>query len=293
MTTGKPIIEKLLEDPDQSILYRRIVRSERSNLRSAGVWHFHPDFEITYTLKSIGKRFVGYNISDYVENDFVLIGDSLPHCWITNQKTEQIVINFKKDLLGNVFWNMPEMKQIDQMLEKSKQGIFFDKVTSKKALTILLKMENDSGFNKLLNFFELLNLMANAKNQHLLTFYHHEIKDSLKASNRIEKIYSYILLHYQSNTISFSELSDELNMTKSSVCKFVKKVTKKSFSEIVIETRVNDACKLLSETDLFISEICFKCGFNNLSNFNRSFKRLMEVTPKEYRNIYSTSRKEN
>lgn len=290
--SNKPFIEKIQADPDQSISFRRVVRLERPELTNEGVWHFHPDYEITLTLKSTGKRFVGYNISDYYINDFVLIGSNLPHCWITSEKTEQIVLNFKKDLLGGVFWNIPEMKQINQMLDKSKQGIHFDETTAQSALVYILKMEHEIGFKKLSLFFELLYLMANTKKQKMLTFYHHEIKDSIKASNRIEKIYSYILVHYQSDTISFTELSNELNMTKSSVCKFVKKVTKKSFTEIVTETKINHACKLLSETDMFISEICFKCGFNNLSNFNRSFKKLMKISPKQYRNIYGASQRE-
>ena len=289
--SNQPSIERIMEDPRQSFSYRKIVRNERSDLRKEGVWHYHPDYEITITLKSSGRRFVGYNISDYEEYDFVLIGDRLPHCWITKESTEQIVINFKKEQLGLSFWNTPEMAQINQMLEKSQQGILFDKSTAIQALEVIKKMEHETGFNRMLHLFDLLNLMANAKSQKLLTFYHQEIKDSLKASNRIEKIYSYILLNYQSNNISFAELSTQLNMTKSSVCKFIKKVTKKSFSEIVTETRINDACKMLCESDMFISEVCFKCGFNNLSNFNRAFKKIMEVTPKEYRSIYGTSSK--
>ncbi len=283
---NKPFIEKISEDPDQSFTCKRVIRNERPNLKNEGVWHFHPGFEICFTLKSVGKRFVGYNISDYHEYDFVLIGDNLPHCWITKESTEQIVINFKKELLGNIFWNSSEMKQINQMLEMSNRGIYFNHETANDAIPIIKKIEKTSGFNKLLHLLELLNVMANSSDKQMLTYYHHEIKDSLKASSRTEKIYSYILLNYQSNTISFTELCTELNMTKSSVCKFIKKVAKKSFSEIVIETRINDACKLLAETDLFISEICFKCGFNNLSNFNRGFKKLMVLTPKQYRAIY-------
>ena len=154
-------------------------------------------------------------------------------------------------------------------------------------------IERENGFNRLLHFFRLLDLLANAETQEVITHFHHEVKDSLKASNRIERIYSYILQNYQSNDISFTELSQELNMNKSSVCKFVKKVTKKTFSEIVIETRVSEACKLLAVSDMYISEVCFACGFNNLSNFNRSFKKIMHTTPKEYRNIYRSSKKEN
>ena len=77
-------------------------------------------------------------------------------------------------------------------------------------------------------------------------------------------------------------------MTPSSVCKFIKKITKKTYSDLLIETRINEACKLLSDTDKYVSEICYLSGFKNLSGFNRSFKRIMHVTPKNYREIYNS-----
>lgn len=284
--SNKPIIELLKENPGQSFVSRRIIRNARPSLIREGVWHYHPDYEITLTIKSKGKRFVGYNISDYSEFDLVLIGDHLPHCWITTEKTDQLVINFKKEQLGAIFWKLPEMGLINDLLKKSQQGILFDKQTANRAYLLMLEMEHLNGFDKLLGLFQLLNLMARAKNQEQLSFYHGQVKDSLKASSRIEKIYSYILDNYQTNEISFTELTSDLNMTKSSVCRFIKKITKKSFSQIVIETRVNEACKLLAETDMYISQICFTCGFNNISNFNRAFKKINKLTPKAYRLVY-------
>jgi AraC-like DNA-binding protein len=285
--SGKPIKEKLNSDPSQSILFRRVIRHDRPNIYNEGVWHYHDDFEITFTLKSTGKRFVGYNISDYQENDFVLLAGFLPHCWITNQATEQIVVNFKKEIFGVNFLNNPELFLVRKLLEKSKQGVQFTQDVADKALPILIEMEYEIGLNKFFLFMKLLKLMAEAETHYLLTFHHHKVKDSLIASNRIEKVYSYILQNYQTNSISFTDLCNDLNMTKSSVCKFVKKVTKKSFSEIVLETKINYACKLLIDTETYIGEVCYKSGFNNVSNFNRAFKKIMGKTPKEYRAFYS------
>jgi AraC-like DNA-binding protein len=284
--SNKPVVEKLVEDPGQSFLFRKIVRKKRPDYRSKGVWHYHPEYEITLSLKSSGKRFVGYSIDNYSHNELVLLGENLPHCWITNQSTEQYVINFKKDSLGTAFWNSPEFIRINKLLNKSKQGIKFSETTIEKATPLIIQMKELDGFNRLLVLFKLLNLLSLSKNIQLLTFNNYRIKDSLKASNRIEKIYSYIYRNYNSENISISNLSKELFMTTSSVCKFIKTITKKTFTELLIETRINEACKLLSETDKYISEICYLSGFNNLSSFNRAFKRVMHVTPKEYRKIY-------
>ena len=284
--SNKPVVEKLVEEPEQSFLFRKIIREKRPDHRIAGVWHFHPDYEITLTVKSSGKRFVGFSINDYFPNELVLLGENLPHCWITNEHTEQYVINFKKDLLGLAFGNFPEFDRINNLLEKSNRGILFNRETTFTATKIIAKFNKLNHFNRLLLLFKLLNLLALSQNKVFITFQDYRIKDSLKASNRIEKIYSYIHSNYNSGHASITALSDQLYMTTSSLCKFIKMITKKTFTELLIETRVNEACKLLSVTDKYISEICYLCGFKNVSNFNRAFKKVMNVTPREYRKLY-------
>ena len=284
--SNKPVVEKLVEDPGQSFLYRKIIRKKRPDHRRQGVWHYHPEFEITLSLKSSGKRFVGYSIDDYYPQELVLVGENLPHCWITKQSTEQYVINFKRESLGSSFWDSPEFIGISKLLSKSKQGIKFDASTTHKAIPVILRMENTDSFERLMLFFKLINLLAHSANIQLLTFDDYRIKDSLKASNRIEQVFSYIHENYNDKNISVANLSENLHMTTSSLCKFIKVISRKTFTELLIETRINKACKLLSETDYYISEICYSSGFNNLSGFNRAFKKIMHTTPKEYRKVY-------
>lgn len=285
----KPIYEKLTENPDYSFLIRDIIRDERSDMHNAGIWHYHPDYEICFTHMSSGKRFVGYHMEDYSVGDLVLLGENLPHCWITDQHTEQVVITFKKDFLGKEFINRPELKEINHMLDRSKRGIRFGAETSLKAKRIIKSLDKKTGFERLMQFFTLLNLLAHSQDAYLISHIDPNLQSSIKASNRIERIYSYILRNYKQNNISLSELASEVNMTKTSLCKFIKNVTKKTLYDLVLEARVNEACRLLAETDKYISEICYLSGFNNISNFNKIFKRFMEKTPQEYRNIYSIS----
>lgn len=284
--SNKPNIEKLVEDPGQSFLFRKIVRENRPNHRGEGVWHYHTDYEITLSLISSGKRFVGYSIDDYTPYDFVLLGENLPHCWISNQPSEQYVINFKKDVFGPYLWNSPEFVAINNLLDKSQQGIKFGRVTTNKAVPLIIRMSKTDGIEKLLMLFELLNILALSEDIQLLSFHDYRIKDRLKASNRIEQIYSYINKNYDKEDISISNLSKSLYMNTSSLCKFIKVITKKTFTELLIKTRIKEACKLLSDTDKYISEICYLCGFNNLAGFNRAFKKEMHKTPKEFRKLY-------
>ena len=284
--SNRPIIEQLVEDPGQSFLYRKIERKKRPDFRSEGVWHYHPDYEITFSLKSSGKRFVGYSIDDYFPYELVLLGENLPHCWITNQSTEQYVINFKKEILESSLENSPEFIGIKKLLVKSKQGIKFSKITTNKVVPIIMRMNRLYGFDRFIILLKILNILSLADNIQLLTFNDYRIKDSIKASNRMQKVYTYINNNYKRESISVSNLSDQLHMTTSSLCKFIKSITKKTFTELLIETRLNKACQLLSETDKYISEVSYLSGFNSLSGFNRTFKKVMHITPKEYRKIY-------
>lgn len=284
--TNYPSIEKLVSLPGQSFLYRKIVRNHRPDQRGRGIWHYHPEYELTLTLKSKGNRFIGYNIEPYQELDFVLVGPNIPHCWTTDEPTEQLVINFNHDLLVSPFTQISEWSLIHKMLNQSKLGIKFSEKTAEMAKSLMLKIGKTSGFESLHLLFELLNLLSHDPKKEMLTFHDYKIKDHIGASNRIETIYSYIHKHYKEDSISVAELSEKLNLTKSSLARFVKRITRKSFTDLVIEARLNEACRLLSETDLTIAELSFKSGFNNLSNFNRAFKKKLQMTPKAFRQMY-------
>ncbi|MEL6535619.1 MAG: AraC family transcriptional regulator [Bacteroidota bacterium] len=283
----KPSFERLTDNADHSFAIKQVVREKRSDVTSAGVWHYHPGYEITLTTVSKGRRFVGYNIENYEADDLVLIGENVPHCWITDEHTEQTVINFQRDFLGHSFMERPELKEVDHLLQLSQRGIKFGTTTRKKAFSLIRKMEKSSGFERLMNLFNLLNLLAHAEDTALLTTYDEQPKNSYKTSSRIEKVYNYVLNHYRDPDLSQAQLATELNMTPSSLCKFVKNVTRKTFFDLVLEARVTHACRLLVKSDKYVSEISFLSGFKNLSNFNRVFKRIMNTTPVEYRKRYS------
>lgn len=287
--TSKPSIEKIAQNPDHSFSLRKVVREKRPDLSQDGVWHYHEEYELTLTTKSSGKRIVGYNIDDYSSNELILLGPNLPHCWITDHYVEQYVLQFRKETFGDNFWNNAELSHINKLLKDSQHGIKFSADITNQIASLLLSMNVKEGFEMLLTLFNMLNLLTKDPDIQLLTFQDYSIKNSLKASNRIEKIYSYIHENYNASQVSLSDLSNFVNMTPSSLCKFISKITKKTFSELLIETRVKEACKLLQSTDKYISEISYICGFKNLSSFNRNFKKVMKKTPKEYRKVYSAS----
>jgi AraC-like DNA-binding protein len=281
-----PSIEKINFPPGQSLSFKRIVRNHRPDQRGRGIWHYHPEYELTLTLKSSGNRFLAYHIQPYTEWDLVLVGPNTPHCWITEEHTEQLVINFRHEVLVEPMKKIQEWAVVDKMLENSVYGVKFTSEISKNVLRLFEKIETKHGYERLIAFFKLMFILSHSSDQEILSTQNYPIKNRLATSSRIEKIYSYILENYLSEDISIAALSSELNLTKSSLSRLVSRIAQKSFTELVIEARLNHACRLLTESELNISEICYKSGFNNLSNFNRAFKKSTRLTPKLYRKMY-------
>ena len=253
-------------------------------------WHYHEELEIVLCDGGFGKKVVGNHTSEYQENDLMLLGSNLPH-WFRaddsyynseeNLKPASIVIQFRIDSFGEYFFQMSEMKQIFQLFEKAKYGIAFSGKTKERINEILRKNIKKSGIEKLLSLFEILKLMAFSDESKTLSAIG-MAGVSLKDSERMNVIFDQILKHFKEE-ISIEKLAQMTNFSKAAFCRYFKSRTQKTFIEYLSEVRINHACKLLKESEMSILEICYESGFNNLSNFNRQFRKQMNTNPKEFR----------
>lgn len=257
--------------------------------------HFHPEYEIMYVMKSQGKRFVGDNISAYRENDLVLLGPNLPHYWYKEpdinkpQHVNAIVIQFKPDFLLHGFLSKLEMKPLADMLQLSSRGIKFDKKTSLKVYPKLKNLKKETGFKRVLLFLDILHQLSQTEKYTLLCSSGYKPTTSPDDSQKIGRIYQYILDHFL-DEIVLDEVAELAGMTKTAFCHYFKKRTRKNFSKFVNEMRIGHASRLLIETDMNVSEICYASGYKNLSNFNRRFKELNGNSPLEYRKQFQSQR---
>ena len=275
----KPEYEKIQNRPLHSFMAKIVERSKRPTLKEA--WHFHPEIEICFTLKSQGKRFVGNDISDYLVDDTVMFGANLPHGFITEIESEQIVIQMQESFLGLEFLEKPETQIIKELFTKAKRGIQFHGKTQQKAKRMAKKLLRLEGLSKILELLNLLNYLASSTEYSFITNKSFQSDTKMTELKRIQVVYDYILKNY-TEKVSLEEASKLVSMTKSSFCKFLKKHAKKTFSDIVNEIRINHACDLIINTDKKISTICYECGFNDLSYFSRTFKKLINKNPKSF-----------
>ena len=247
-------------------------------------WHYHPEIELVFISNGEGKRQVGLHLSNYRDGDLVLIGPNVPHTGFTDsfdEERKEVVIQFKEDFLGNSLSKVFEFKKIQKLLEMSKQGIAFFGKTKKNVGTSMLGLQYESRFQKLITLLKILETLSDSKEYEILNNNKYFSKNIIE-NERINKVFNYVKQNYK-DTVSLKEASELIHMTEPSFCRYFKKHTEKTFTEFVNEYRINNALKLLAQTEIDIKNICYECGYNNFSHFNRLFKKTVKITPSDYR----------
>jgi len=253
-------------------------------------WHFHEEYELIYCEVCFGKRFIGNSFAEFYQGEMVFIGKNVQHTFLADQsfyqpgaitKPSSIVIQFLENFLGSHFFYCPEMTGMRQILSNSMNGLMITGETNKKIKTILLSMLDAGTTGRLTYLIEIFGILAASSELHPLsvnTISGINVSDSLK----MNKVLEYALGNYKEN-INIRDAAALMNLSESAFCRYFKSRTQKSFLGFVIEIRLNEACKLLKETDQSILDICYETGFKNLSNFNRLFKKQHNKSPLEYR----------
>lgn len=245
--------------------------------------HYHPEYELNLVLNSKGKRIVGDSIKDYAIQDLVLIGPNTPHAWTGNEPNVHVItIQFHTDFLSEKALSRNITLPIGEMLRRSKLGIQFSPEITTGMVDRINRLTEIRGFDSLLEFLSLLYDLSISRNQATLSSPAYVGNMDMSKSRRINAINDY-LLDNLANPIKIQEVAQLVNMSPSAFSHFFKKRTQRTFSDYLSDLRIGYASKMIIESDRNISEICFECGFNNLSNFNRAFKKQKGCTPKEFR----------
>jgi len=283
MITKKPKFEAIAPTFGHSFTYQKF---DESKLNKNYEWHYHPEIELVYVNGGSGKRQVGSHVSYYTDGELILIGSNLPHCGLTDRltgNTSETVIQMKVDFLGNDFFNIPEMKKIHALFEIANGGITFSGKTKNKIGEKIEVLEYQTDFQRLLSILNILNELANSKEIQLLNAEGFSLAADVKDNDRINVVFNHVKNNFKED-IRLEEMSNIVSMTIPSFCRYFKKITNKTFVQFVNEYRLVHASKLLAEKPLSITEVCFECGFNNFSHFNKSFKAFTGQNPSEYRN---------
>lgn len=257
--------------------------------------HYHEEFELNFIMHANGaKRIVGDCIEVIDNLELVLIGPNLYHSWFThqckNEEIKEITIQWHKDLFDDKFLCRNQLNFIRSMFERSMRGISFSQDTIRQLTPRLLSLNEKNGFDSVLELMSILHDLSISRNMRTLSDASVNNEQFSYNSRRIEKAFQHMYDNFD-RSISLSEVAKIVNMSEVSFSRFIKKRTGNTFIDSLNEIRLGHASKKLIETTHSISEISYHCGFNNISNFNRIFKKKKGCTPKEFRESFTTGTK--
>ena len=260
--------------------------------------HYHKEFEIVYVEKSFGVRIIGNHIGNFFAGDLMFLSPDLPHIWKNDKIFHEdrpdyyadiYVINFREDALTEHFFDLPEFQNLKKLFALSKQGIRYNNKKEKKTISNLIKRAHAcSGIERLIFFLYTLEALTKARDYSLLSGMGYTDSVNKSGTDRINQVISFLMENY-TRDIDLNEISILTNLNKSSFCRFFKARTKKTLFQFLNEIRIAHACKKLTLEHKTITSICYETGYNNISHFNRQFKKVTGLTAKEYAKKYSNN----
>ena len=253
--------------------------------------HKHEEIELNFVENCSGaRRIVGDSIEVLGQYDLALVGSNLEHTWEQNicdsLKVREITIQFDPNLFGDMLLSKSQMRSIQQLLDNAKNGVAFGMSAIMKIYSRLEEItETQPGFYRVIKLLEILYELSMDDDFHKLASSSFANVSVSTESRRVRKVEEYIDLNYKQE-VRLQTLSDLAGMTASAFSRFFKLRTGKTVQEYIIDVRIGHAARQLVDTSKSIAEICIDCGFNNISNFNRIFKKKKGCSPSLFRDNY-------
>lgn len=282
MKPSKPILQQVNPFMDNSIVARSFEHPEQNIYK---YWHYHRELELIYINKGSGKKYVGSNFSYFNRGELVLIGPFLPHySFIDPQEHGQIKysIQMREGFPGVSMLMIPEMQPIKKLLERAVFGISFHGKTKAKVGRKVEKLMNDKPLEQFIRTLQILKDLAFSEEYKVLNTGDFKVDIIPQDYERLQGIFNFVRENFK-RQISLDEVANIASLTSPSFARYFKKVTGKTFTHFVNEYRLVHASKLLAETSLSITDVCFESGFNNFSHFNKQFKEYTGKSPSDYR----------
>ncbi len=279
----RPLLEVIPTGPSQAFVFK-------FDQDIWPVYHYHPEFDILLSLKDHGGEFLsGDHIGPLRRGTLIMNGPNIPHALHSGKADEGdparpslAVIQFSRESLGRDLLRHQEMQSVREFLDSAERGFEFFGETAREAEALILAMEDQTPFDRYLQLLRVLHHFAVSEEKRPLAS--PAFSPSLKARDisRLDRVLGWLCRH-KAETIPLERAAAIAKMSPKSFCRFFRANTGKTLVEYVHELRIGEACRQLLESDLPISEIALDCGFHNLSNFNRRFRALKGMTPRDYR----------
>jgi AraC-like DNA-binding protein len=267
--------------PDADSSFRMLVTPR---LNDFYFWHFHPEYEIVYIEAESGTRHVGEHLSRYEGSDLVFIGPHIPHLnfdYGVRGDYEEIVVQMREDFLDRAFPNIPELRQVQALFAQARHGVCFHGETRRCVGERLKRMRTLPRFEQFIEILGIFQRMATSTEASLLHPAPAAQTWNFKEQQRLRAVYQYIEVHY-AERITLDQMAALTCLTKAAFCRYFRKMTRMTFVAFLNQYRISQAQKLLAQ-DRSVTEVCFACGFESLSYFTRTFRKVTGQNPLRFR----------
>jgi AraC-like DNA-binding protein len=287
----KPKFLKVSTDPIYSFSSRRDIAPNVNNY-----WHRHPELELIKIENGSGILYIGNKMVDFKDGDLILIGANIPHYWKFEERYFEkenpasiniIVIHFSEFFWGESFLKLPENRLIKELIDKSGQGVLLRDKCLVESAKLLGRLHHAVYTERIMLLLQVL-LLFTENNVSVLMPVNYKPGNNKFINERITVIYEYLLRNFK-NDIQLLDVANVAGMTPNSFCRYLKAATGKTYSQLLIEIRVEHACKLLIENNQNMKYIGFEAGFNNLGSFYKNFKQVIGSSPLNYKKQFNVS----
>lgn len=280
----KPHFHKVPQPLESSFSIRR-------DSSFGSLWHYHPELELHYLIKGEGVRFIGDNISNFSDGEIVLLGENLPHKWHCREScnaqygVEAIVLHFSSNFMGNDMLSLPEARLLPLLFEKAKMGMVITNRSRDRLIPLIEAASKAEGLDRLIALLSILKVLSETKDYCQVTKETSFYQSNKYETERLNLVYSYTMANY-SQPITLEQIAAISNLTTTSFCRYFKLMTNKTYYDFLTEIRISHACHFLIEDKMSVDQIADRCGFYNISNFYRQFKKVIGITPLTYKREY-------
>ncbi|MEO6455180.1 MAG: AraC family transcriptional regulator [Ginsengibacter sp.] len=255
------------------------------------VWHAHSEYQLFVVLEGTGTRFIGDSIRSFKAGELVLTGPHLPHLWRSDEiyfeknslhGINGIVIYLNENFLGDHILEKEEMLALKKLFSKSMRGLEFYGSKKSEVIKLMKELVHLQGLHSVIHLLHILEILAATKEYHYISSRPYSDSFNQNETDRLNTVYEYAFKNFRKK-ISLEEIAELIHVTPTSFSRYFTMKNNKTFSRFIAEIRIKHACEMLTETDESIAQVCYDCGFNTLSNFNKQFKEIMLKKPTEYK----------
>lgn len=250
-------------------------------------FHFHDECQLVLIAAGKGRRVIGDSIATFTPGELTFVGPNVPHVWhsepaLDGAMAESVVLYLHPQRMLDALRPLVDTAALAVFFQDSVRNLSIEGGKRMRIQSLLARMRKEDELMQLASALQICQELLSPGNQHWLCTATSANAYSSKSQARVRRVMRFIRENFR-DQITLAGAADHAGMQVHAFCRFFKGLTHRTFSDFLNEVRVEHACELLRQSDAPVTSVAYECGFNNLSYFNRTFKRLQGVTPSRFR----------